>query len=57
MYPQVAASIAIALVANALVRLVRHHMAADLADAAGTIGYEILTSLGQRYNRRYAGTP
>lgn len=27
----------------------------DLADAAGTIGYEILTSLGARYNRRYSG--
>ncbi|WP_226780687.1 alanine racemase [Oceaniglobus trochenteri] len=27
----------------------------DLADAAGTIGYEILTSLGARYHRRYAG--
>lgn len=26
----------------------------DLADAAGTIGYEILTSLGARYSRRYA---
>ncbi len=26
-----------------------------LADAAGTIGYEILTSLGGRYSRRYAG--
>ncbi len=25
----------------------------DLADAAGTIGYEILTSLGNRYLRRY----
>lgn len=25
----------------------------DLADWAGTIGYEILTSLGGRYNRRY----
>lgn len=25
----------------------------DLADAAGTIGYEILTHLGQRYSRRY----
>ena len=24
-----------------------------LADAAGTIGYEILTSLGARYGRRY----
>jgi alanine racemase len=28
----------------------------DLAAAAGTIGYEILTSLGTRYNRRYAGS-
>ena len=27
----------------------------DLADAAGTIGYEILTSLGARYARRYTG--
>ena len=27
----------------------------DLADVAGTIGYEILTSLGARYNRIYAG--
>ncbi len=27
----------------------------DLADAAGTIGYEILTSLGRRYHRRYLG--
>lgn len=26
-----------------------------LADAAGTIGYEILTSLGPRYRRRYSG--
>lgn len=25
----------------------------DLADVAGTIGYEVLTSLGQRYARRY----
>lgn len=25
-----------------------------LADAAGTIGYEILTSLGARYQRRYS---
>lgn len=25
----------------------------DLADAAGTIGYEILTRLGARYHRRY----
>lgn len=27
----------------------------DLADEAGTIGYEILTSLGQRYARQYMG--
>ncbi len=27
-----------------------------LAEAAGTIGYEILTSLGGRYQRRYIGT-
>lgn len=27
----------------------------DVAGAAGTIGYEILTSLGQRYHRVYAG--
>jgi len=27
----------------------------DLAQMAGTIGYEILTSLGPRYARRYAG--
>ena len=26
-----------------------------LAEAAGTIGYEILTSLGARYQRRYSG--
>ncbi|MEZ5883984.1 MAG: alanine racemase [Paracoccaceae bacterium] len=28
----------------------------DLADVAGTIGYEILTSLGQRYQRHYGGS-
>jgi alanine racemase len=27
----------------------------SLANAAGTIGYEVLTSLGSRYNRRYIG--
>jgi alanine racemase len=27
----------------------------DLAEAAGTIGYEILTALGARYGRRYLG--
>jgi len=25
----------------------------DVAEAAGTIGYEILTGLGRRYHRRY----
>ncbi|MBL9051573.1 MAG: alanine racemase [Tabrizicola sp.] len=29
----------------------------DLADEAGTIGYEILTSLGPRYTRRYQERP
>jgi alanine racemase len=27
----------------------------DLADRAGTIGYDILTSLGRRYRRIYRG--
>jgi alanine racemase len=27
----------------------------EAADAAGTIGYELLTSLGRRYHRRYVG--
>lgn len=27
----------------------------DVAEAAGTIGYEVLTSLGRRYHRRYVG--
>ncbi|MEP2532871.1 alanine racemase [Shimia sp.] len=31
----------------------RHQSVDTLADAAGTIGYEILTSLGHRYTRRY----
>ena len=31
------------------------HGADELADEAGTIGYEILTSLGRRYQRRYTG--
>jgi len=30
-----------------------HQTIDDLADAAGTIGYEVLTSLGLRYTRRY----
>lgn len=32
-----------------------HQGVDDLADAAGTIGYEILTGLGARYRRRYTG--
>ena len=31
-----------------------HQTVDDLAEVAGTIGYEILTSLGPRYTRRYA---
>jgi alanine racemase len=39
------------------VELLGHHNSVDmLADAAGTIGYEILTSLGARYRRRYQST-
>jgi alanine racemase len=30
-----------------------HQSVDELADKAGTIGYEILTSLGARYARRY----
>lgn len=32
-----------------------HQSVDDLGDAAGTIGYEILTSLGGRYQREYIG--
>ncbi len=32
-----------------------HHTVDDMADDAGTIGYEILTSLGRRYHRVYKG--
>jgi alanine racemase len=32
-----------------------HHDVDALADEAGTIGYEILTSLGRRYRRHYLG--
>ena len=35
--------------------LCAHQTVDDLAEIGGTIGYEILTSLGQRYNRRYRG--
>ncbi|RPE71132.1 alanine racemase [Pacificibacter maritimus] len=33
--------------------LCAHQTVDDLADIAGTIGYEVLTSLGHRYTRRY----
>lgn len=33
----------------------RHQSVDTLAEAAGTIGYEILTSLGARYDRKYVG--
>jgi alanine racemase len=35
--------------------LCEHQSADQLAAVAGTIGYEILTSLGARYNRVYKG--
>jgi alanine racemase len=38
---------------HALTMLGPHQTVDDLARAAGTIGYEILTSLGPRYTRRY----
>ncbi len=39
------------------VELLGQHQSVDtLADAAGTIGYEILTSLGTRYARKYTTT-
>jgi alanine racemase len=37
----------------ALTMIGPHQSVDDLAATAGTIGYEILTSLGSRYNRRY----
>jgi alanine racemase len=33
------------------------HTVDDVAREAGTIGYEILTALGQRYHRRYLPAP
>lgn len=45
-----------AAVPGAMVEIVGPHQTLDeLAQAAGTIGYEILTSLGRRYSRRYTG--
>lgn len=42
---------------GATVELIGRHVTADsLADKAGTIGYEILTSLGRRYGRHYLDT-
>ena len=42
--------------AGAPVELLGHHVSIDdLAKMAGTIGYEILTSLGARYDRQYIG--
>lgn len=40
---------------DALDVLCSHQRVDDVADAAGTIGYEILTSLGARYDRSYEG--
>lgn len=41
---------------GAMVELLGPHQSVDdLAAAAGTIGYEVLTSLGRRYTRRYTG--
>lgn len=42
-------------VPDALDILGPHQGVDQLAEAAGTIGYEILTSLGARYERRYSG--
>lgn len=42
-------------VPDALDLLCPHQGVDDLAEAAGTIGYEILTSLGARYDRVYEG--
>ncbi|HVM82684.1 MAG TPA: alanine racemase [Candidatus Binatia bacterium] len=41
---------------GALVEILGPHQSLDaLAHAAGTIGYEVLTALGKRYQRRYLG--
>ena len=38
------------------IELIGPHVPVDhVADAAGTIGYEVLTALGRRYHRRYSG--
>ena len=33
----------------------RHVLVDDIADSSGTIGYEVLTRLGPRVERRYIG--
>ena len=39
-----------------LVTLIGHEISVDdVASVAGTIGYEVLTSLGKRYHRVYRG--
>jgi len=44
------------IAAGALVDLIdAQHTVDDVAETAGTIGYEILTGLGSRYHRRYIG--
>ena len=45
-----------ALAEGATVELIGPHRSVDAVAAdAGTIGYEVLTSLGRRYHRRYLG--
>lgn len=45
-------------VRGAFVELFGRNVSVDeTADRAGTIGYELLTSLGHRFARRYVGTP
>jgi alanine racemase len=45
-------------VPGALIEIIgTHHTVDDLAREAGTVGYEILTSLGQRFHRRYLPAP
>ena len=46
------------LVPGDTVELIGDHVTVDdVAEAAGTIGYEILTRLGRRYHRIYSGGP
>ncbi len=46
----------LAITSGALVDLInKDHTVDDVAADAGTIGYEILTSLGNRFHRRYVG--